>query len=348
MKTLVLLLLSVVNLIHCQDIEQMIVFTLQGVLEKLEGVSDKLKGYEAIEQKQDEIMNKLMDVQQKLGNMEANFQDVQRKLDNLESNFQDFHHELEHMKGGYHEIKSFVRKGISGVISLAEKDECLEGSHPCGLLGTCQNTLFSFTCSCPSGFTWEGSDCTDIDECIQGKAGCSTDASCTNTLGSYSCSCNPPFQGDGLKCQSCLPGYAFNGHICEEFQCRSPAKVLLGLGCINYIREPKTFREMEEFCQEEGGRLMQKFHGHHLTDIKNNFAFNVFELIIITGWVGVYEEKWTSDLSLIPEDLCVSGDRSDPSRRCGILTSGSSPSSVKVTQTDCSQKRPGYCQFQLP
>ncbi|XP_068204936.1 uncharacterized protein [Palaemon carinicauda] len=334
MKTLVLLHLSVVNLIHCQDIEQMIVFTLQGVLEKLEGVSDKLKGYEAIEQKQDEIMNKLMDVQQ--------------KLDKLESNCQDFHHDLEHMKGGYHEIKSFVPEGISGVISLAEKDECLEGSHPCGLLGTCQNTLFSFTCSCPSGFIWEGSDCTDIDECTQGTAECSTEASCANTLGSYSCSCNPPFQGDGLKCQSCPPGYAFNGHICEEFQCRSPAKVLLGLGCINYIREPKTFREMEEFCQEEGGRLMQKFHGHHLTDIKNNFAFNVFELIIITGWVGVYEEKWTSDLSLIPEDLCVSGDRSDPSRRCGILTSGSSPSSVKVTQTDCSQKRPGYCQFQLP
>ncbi|XP_068204939.1 uncharacterized protein [Palaemon carinicauda] len=334
MKTLVLLHLSVVNLIHCQDIEQMIVFTLQGVLEKLEGVSDKLKGYEAIEQKQDEIMNKLMDVQQ--------------KLDKLESNFQDFHHDLEHMKGGYHETKSFVREGISGVISLAEKDECLEGSHPCGLLGTCQNTLFSFTCSCPSGFTWEGSDCTDIDECTQGTAECSTEASCTNTLGSYSCSCNPPFQGDGLKCQSCLPGYAFNGHICEEFQCRSPAKVIRGLGCINDIMEPKTFREMEEFCQEEGGRLLQKFHGHHLTDIKNNFAVRIFGLIIITGWVGVYDEKWTSDLSLIPEDLWVSGDRSDTSRRCGIITLGSSSPSVKVTQSDCSEKRTGYCQFQLP
>ncbi|XP_068204812.1 uncharacterized protein [Palaemon carinicauda] len=172
MKTLVLLLLSVVNLIHCQDIEQMIVFTLQGVLEKLEGVSDKLKGYEAVEQKQDEIMNKLMDMQEKLDHLDNSLKDVQQKLDKLESNFQDFHHDLEHMKGM--------------ILSTGE------------------------------------------------------------------------------------------------------------------------------------------------------------------GWVGVYDEKWTSDLSLIPEDLWVSGDRSDPSRRCGILTSGSSSLSVKVTQDDCSQKCSGYCQFQLP
>ncbi|XP_068204929.1 uncharacterized protein [Palaemon carinicauda] len=340
MKTLAFLLLSLVNLIHCQTEMQMIVFTLQGVLEKLEDISDKLKGYEAIQQKQDEIMDKLIEyeaieqkqdeindrlkgyeaiqqkqdeimdklieyeaIEQKQDEINDRLKDVQQKLGIHENRFQELHHELDHVKGlcreighcllgddleyltnvsaeAHHEIKSFHEE-MSGIISLAEKDECSEGSLACGQLGICQNTLFSFTCSCPSGFTWDGSDC-------------------------------------------------------AEFQCRS--RVIDELGCIKRVRESKTFREMTEFCREEGGRQLQKFDLHHLADIKKNFG---------GGWVGVYDGKWTSDGSLVPEDLWLEEYQSDSSRRCGLLWWDSSSSSFRVTQKDCSDKHWGYCQISI-
>ncbi|XP_068204926.1 uncharacterized protein [Palaemon carinicauda] len=364
MKTLAFLLLSLVNLIHCQTEMQMIVFTLQGVLEKLEDISDKLKeyeaieqkqdeindrlkGYEAIQQKQDEIMDKLIEyeaIEQKQDEINDRLKDVQQKLGIHENRFQELHHELDHVKGlcreighcllgddleyltnvsaeAHHEIKSFHEE-MSGIISLAEKDECSEGSLACGQLGICQNTLFSFTCSCPSGFTWDGSDCADVDECTEGKDVCSPNAVCKNSIGSYSCSCNKPFEGDGRT--SC------------EFQCRS--RVIDELGCIKRVRESKTFREMTEFCREEGGRQLQKFDLHHLADIKKNFG---------GGWVGVYDGKWTSDGSLVPEDLWLEEYQSDSSRRCGLLWWDSSSSSFRVTQKDCSDKHWGYCQISI-
>ncbi|XP_068205520.1 uncharacterized protein [Palaemon carinicauda] len=358
MKTLALILLAVVNLIHCQDPEQMIISTLQGVLEKLEGISEKLKGYEAIQQKQDEIMDKLMGLSRETGQC--------LRRDDLE-------HLTNVSAAAHQEIKSYVHEEISGVISLAEKDECSEGIHPCGSRGVCKNSLFSFTCSCPSGFTWDGSDCADIDECVQGKADCSHYASCTNTLGSYSCSCNPHFEGNGRTCYCPHVGFTVNGDICEDidecakgkgvcspntvcknnigsyscsynspfegddFQCRSPAKVMNGLGCIKRVDDWKTFREMMDFCQEEGGQLLQNFDAHHLTDMREAYE----------SWVGIYDEKWMSDESLVPEDLWLEEYQSDPLSSCGILRLDYY-GSLKVYQVSCSERRFGFCQFQLP
>ncbi|XP_068241260.1 uncharacterized protein [Palaemon carinicauda] len=330
-KSIGFILLAVFNLIHGQD-DQLFIASFQAMMRKLQDMSDTLE-------------------------------DVQEKLENLESSVQGLHHELEHVKGlsqdtgqclrvddlGYltnvsaathQEIKSFVHEEISAVISLADKDECSEGYFPCGHKGRCENTLFSFTCSCPSGFTWDGSDCSDIDECIQDRTKCNSNAKCTNTLGSYSCSCNPPFEGDGLTC-ACPPGFVSNGDICEEFPCESPAEVIRGLGCIKLVQEHLTFNETKAFCQEEGGRLLQQFNQSQLKDIRNTFPS------LGNRWIGVYDEKWTSTESFIPEDLRTEGSRSDPSRRCGILGRDNSFTPLKVIQWDCSAKLWGYCQMQL-
>ncbi|XP_068212768.1 nidogen-2-like isoform X1 [Palaemon carinicauda] len=352
MKTLAFLILAVGNLIHCQVQEERIAATLHGILEKLEDISNKLKRHE-------ELLHRIPAVQEKLELIENNLQ------------------------GGHQEIKSFLQDEISGVISLAKIDECSEGSRLCGHFGICENTLFSFTCSCPPGFTWDGSDCTDIDECVQGKMKCSSRATCMNTLGTYSCSCNPSFEGDGITC-SCPSGTELNGDICEdidecaegkddcslnavckntfgsyncscnkpfegdgrtscEFLCRSPAKYLLELGCIKRVWEEMTFGNMKEFCRREGGRLLQKFHEYHLHDIMKNL-----DATVLGEWVGIYNGKWTSDESLVPEDLLEKGYRSDPSRRCGFLQWDEFSSSFKVTQRDCSEERLGFCQFRLP
>ncbi|XP_068222285.1 fibulin-1-like isoform X16 [Palaemon carinicauda] len=190
MKTIIslLLLLAVVKLIHCQDHEQMIVLTLQGILQNLESINGQLKGH-------DELLQRIPDVQEKLEHLENNLQDMQEKLQHLENNLQGLSREtaqclkgedLEHLTNvsaaANQEIKSFHEE-MSEVIAWSRKDKCSEGSLLCGKSRTCKNNPFSFTCSCPSGFTWDGSECEDVDECAEGKDDCVPNATCKNSMG---------------------------------------------------------------------------------------------------------------------------------------------------------------------
>ncbi|XP_068222284.1 uncharacterized protein [Palaemon carinicauda] len=190
MKTIIslLLLLAVVKLIHCQDHEQMIVLTLQGILQNLESINGQLKGH-------DELLQRIPDMQEKFQHLENNLQDVQEKLEHLENNLQGLSREtaqclkgedLEHLTNvsaaANQEIKSFHEE-MSEVIAWSRKDKCSEGSLLCGKSRTCKNNPFSFTCSCPSGFTWDGSECEDVDECAEGKDDCVPNATCKNSMG---------------------------------------------------------------------------------------------------------------------------------------------------------------------
>ncbi|XP_068246447.1 epidermal growth factor-like protein 6 [Palaemon carinicauda] len=188
---------------------------------------------------------------------------------------------------------------MSGVIALAQKDECSDGSLPCGEIRICLNTLFSFTCSCPPGFTWDGSECVDVDECAEDKEDCVPNATCKNSIGSYSCSCNKPFKGDGIS--SC------------EFECISPAKVLTGLGCVKQVTKGLTYFQMNDNCQKDGWRFLQHMSQEQMDDVGHSFPTN-------QPWVGIYDGKWPSDESLVSEDLWMEGYLSDPSKPCGFIT----------------------------
>ncbi|XP_068246420.1 uncharacterized protein [Palaemon carinicauda] len=323
MKTIIslLLLLTAVKLIHCQEHEHVIVSTLQGILQNLEIINGQLKGH-------DELLQRIPDMQEKLQHLENNLQGLSRETAQCLKG-EDLEHLTNVSAAANQEIKSFHEE-MSEVISLSRKDECSEGSLLCGQIGTCENTLFSFTCSCPSGFTWDGSECKDVDECAEGKDDCVPNAICENSIGNYSCSCNKPFEGDGRT--SC------------EFQCKSPAEIITRFGCVMRTTQISTFTEMEEFCEEEGGRLAQHMNLQQLQDMIDSFRFHGL------GWVGVYDGKWTSDESLVPEDLWVEeGYQPDPSRRCAVIAWDSSSSSPKLGQRDCSINYfHGYCQFQMP
>ncbi|XP_068209452.1 uncharacterized protein [Palaemon carinicauda] len=295
MKTIIslLLLLAVVKLIHCQEHEQMIVFTLQGILENLESINNKLKGH-------DELLQRIPDMQEKLQHLENNLQGHDELLQRIPGLSRERGQclrgeDLEHLTivsaAAHEEIKSFVHEEISGVISLAEKD---------------------------------------VDECAEGKEDCVPNATCKNSIGSYSCSCDKPFEGDGIT--SC------------EFQCRTPAKAIRGLGCVMEITQLLTFTEIRQICQEEGGRLAQHMSLEQLQDMTRSIGS-------WGGWVGVYDGKYTSDGSLVPENLWMESIEdylSDPSRLCGFVDWDSSPYVYKLNQMPCSQTRYGLCQFQMP
>ncbi|XP_068221723.1 uncharacterized protein [Palaemon carinicauda] len=310
-------------------------------------VHEEISGVISLAQGHDELLQRIPDMQEKLQHLENNLQDVQQEQGNQKTYFQELHHELEHVKGlsretaqclkgedlehltnvsaaANQEIKSFHEE-MSEVIAWSRKDKCSEGSLLCGKSRTCKNNPFSFTCSCPSGFTWDGSECEDVDECAEGKDECVPNATCKNSIGSYSCSCNKPFKGDGKT--SC------------EFQCKSPAKMITGLGCLMAIEQWLPFNNVKDVCEEEGGRLAQHMSLQQLQNMVVSFGF---------GWVGVYDGKWMSDGSLVPEDLWVEGYRSDPSWLCGYVVRDSSSSTFKLDQRDCSEKHWGYCQFPMP
>eukprot|EP00062_Callorhinchus_milii_P011930 gi/632958550/ref/XP_007895100.1/ PREDICTED: latent-transforming growth factor beta-binding protein 1-like [Callorhinchus milii] len=64
-------------------------------------------------------------------------------------------------------------------------------------------TLYgSFYCTCPHGFTGNGTECWDTDECTLGNltVSCNDFAACKNTKGSFYCECYTGFQGDEYSC----------------------------------------------------------------------------------------------------------------------------------------------------
>ena len=70
----------------------------------------------------------------------------------------------------------------------------------------------SWKCECNSGFSGDGTFCTDIDECFEDLHDCDVERSnCSNTHGSYTCDCFPGYEptngpscGDINECQPSL------------------------------------------------------------------------------------------------------------------------------------------------
>ena len=131
----------------------------------------------------------------------------------------------------------------------ADVNECR--GTPCGI-GTCTNLPGSYTCSCPSGYSFNGTTCVDIDECRTGDPCGIGGTRCTNTTGSYTCSCATGYTFGGGTCQdidecaprpcgagtcsqlepprytcSCDVGYFFDGTTCVDInECDDPAVAL--------------------------------------------------------------------------------------------------------------------------
>ncbi|MDB4965696.1 MAG: cell wall protein AWA1-like [Myxococcales bacterium] len=89
--------------------------------------------------------------------------------------------------------------GSGGGVDMAGVD-----MGPCGICdpaAQCAMSGDTVTCTCPAGYTGDGTTCTDIDECaVGGTAGCNANATCSNTPGSFTCTCNAGFSGNGFNC----------------------------------------------------------------------------------------------------------------------------------------------------
>ncbi|KAL4233097.1 epidermal growth factor-activated receptor [Mactra antiquata] len=80
-------------------------------------------------------------------------------------------------------------------------DECDNNNGNCE--HTCLNTIGSYMCKCPEGFTTSNTDshsCIDINECERNYDSGGCEHHCTNSVGGFNCSCKDGFVLDTRSC----------------------------------------------------------------------------------------------------------------------------------------------------
>ncbi len=107
-------------------------------------------------------------------------------------------------------------------------NECATMPGVCGV-GSCLNNAGGYTCTCPTGYAFNGTTCRDIDECLGDPCGVGG-TECRNMPGSFTCSCSAGYMFDG---STCIDINECAGNPCGEGECieTDPGATALGYAC---------------------------------------------------------------------------------------------------------------------
>ncbi|XP_041432755.1 fibrillin-1 isoform X2 [Xenopus laevis] len=130
-------------------------------------------------------------------------------------------------------LKCTCKDGFIGDgVSCSDIDECAYSWLYNCAYGICENTIGSYKCVCPAGYTKgtgkeTGNTCVDIDECSSPDLNkCHPIATCFNYVGTYTCQCPPGILGNGFHCDPCSRGVCGVGMECltdgSSYSCSDP------------------------------------------------------------------------------------------------------------------------------
>ncbi|OCT64266.1 hypothetical protein XELAEV_18045368mg [Xenopus laevis] len=134
-------------------------------------------------------------------------------------------------KANLDSLKCTCKDGFSGDgFSCSDIDECAYSWLNNCAYGYCVNTIGSYYCVCPTGYTkGAGNTCVDIDECSSPDLNkCHPIATCINYVGTYTCQCPCGVLGNGFHCEidPCTGGVCGVGMECltdgSSYSCSDP------------------------------------------------------------------------------------------------------------------------------
>jgi len=80
----------------------------------------------------------------------------------------------------------------------------------------CTDTVGSYTCTCNTGWSGDGTICSNINECEDDDLNdCDENAICTDNDGSWTCACTGGWSGDGITCTNINECAADNLNDCD-------------------------------------------------------------------------------------------------------------------------------------
>ncbi|XP_077993150.1 uncharacterized protein LOC144447118 [Glandiceps talaboti] len=98
-------------------------------------------------------------------------------------------------------------------------NECIDGSHQCGVNSNCTNTVPGYNCTCDSGYQLADDQrtCQDINECNDDTDNnCKEFETCTNTPGDYECHCLSGYKWNNITCED-IDECSDNSHACNTY-----------------------------------------------------------------------------------------------------------------------------------
>lgn len=224
---------------------------------------------------------------------------------------------------------------ISDMEKLLRKDECA-GPNNCSANAECIDGVLSYRCNCRPGYQGDGFTCSDMDECSTGTHKCHSRAKCANTIGSYTCRCRPPYSG--------------NGYTCFNIACRSPAKMIEGLGCVIPVTENVIWPKARDHCHQLGYRLLEGIKDtDQLVQLREHFDQGVFAFPhpYHDVWLGMKDNEWVEEPNTqVPPHLWNPGQPDVGPGGCGYVALQTSPPTF--WDTSCTARlMPFFCQALL-
>nr|XP_026694385.1 uromodulin isoform X2 [Ciona intestinalis] len=166
----------------------------------------------------------------------------------------------------------------------------------CNGNSSCINTLGSYICLCPPGFTLQGNSsdpCQDVNECLVNTHNCSANAECSNFPGSFSCQCQPGYFGDGFTCQDVDECYPEE----EEKQCGFNAYCVNNPGSYTCICESGYLGD-GQLCYDDDECLTDPCHTlAYCTNLFGSYTCEC-KLGFIGDGINCYDFDECSDVAL--------------------------------------------------